>query len=364
MNLVLCTNNKYQDPFLHSQLLCIYNNFEKINKTYLFCRYSNQKNDGIINIDFGKLSFVVYFFKMLQLLSKLDTKDTILHIRGYVSSFIFFFVRLVLFWKNFSYIYDPRGSYIDEFTESTRYFNRNNFLLKILRMLEKSIIKNSIKTIVTTIKFKEFYKKQFLNESKYELLYNTSAIKNVEYKKIDLLSKEIIEVCYMGSIDYWHNLDEIIRVLNYIQRITPKKIKINFFTNYYNKNYISEKLSKVGLVNFEISFITYEQAGERLKQIDICVSVVKPTLSKRIASPIKVSDYIMLNKIIIMNEGIGDFDNHFKKNNSALLYEYGKDLNFTFDEILNLNADNSYLKDMLSIERNIEKIKSILNKVL
>ncbi|MFW2569227.1 hypothetical protein, partial [Aliarcobacter butzleri] len=75
---------------------------------------------------------------------------------------------------------------------------------------------------------------------------------------------------------------------------------------------------------YDVGFVPYFDVKATLLSMDICISLVVPTESQKIASPIKVSDYIQLNKIVVMNKNTGDVDNPFIKNNSAMIYDYGK----------------------------------------
>ena len=99
MNIILCTNNNYTDPFLHSQLLNIYKEIGSIDDIYLSCR-TDKKEKNIINISYGKFSFLVYFFKLFLFLFNLKNENTTIHLRGFVSAFIFFFVQKIIFWKS------------------------------------------------------------------------------------------------------------------------------------------------------------------------------------------------------------------------------------------------------------------------
>lgn len=359
MNIVLCTNNSYNDPFLHSQLLNIYKNINFIDNIYLFCR-SEKKENGVINISYGKFSFFIYFFKLLTFLFNLKKENSVLHLRGFVSAFIFFVVQKIIFWKKFKYIYDPRGAFIIELKES-KFSDKDNFLLKILKLIEKNLINNSIKTIVTTERFKQLFVNQYGCVDKLVILYNTSSFINKNKNKGYLKNKELINICYVGSINYWHDLDEIIKVLSYTKNLVKQKNKIYLFTNFKEITLIEKKLKERDILEYEVTFVPYNQLENRLKDMDICISVVKPTISSEIASPIKVSDYIMLDKVIVMNKGIGDFDDFFIENKSVQLYDYGRKLNFTFEDLLSLDIDkNDLIKSKLYISSNIEVIKYLI----
>ena len=175
MNIVLCTNNNYEDPFLHSQLLNIYKEFDFVDNITLFCKMKdNTSSINIKNISYGKLSFFIYFFKLLDTLIRINKDNTVFHIRGFVSGFIFYIASKIVFWKKLKYIYDPRGAFIIELKES-KSLKESNFLLEILKKVDKDLIEKSIKTIVTTERFKELYIEEYGLDNKYEVLYNASS---------------------------------------------------------------------------------------------------------------------------------------------------------------------------------------------
>src|SRR5690606_27551634 len=72
-----------------------------------------------------------------------------------------------------------------------------------------------------------------------------------------------------------------------------------------------------------VSYVNYHSIPGALADKHVGVSVVRPTLSSRIASPIKISDYVALGIVPLMNEGIGDFDAHFRTEGAAILYKFG-----------------------------------------
>jgi hypothetical protein len=75
-----------------------------------------------------------------------------------------------------------------------------------------------------------------------------------------------------------------------------------------------------------VDYVRYHDIPARLAKMHIGVSVVRPTLSTRIASPIKVADYVALGLVPLLNRGIGDFDAHFTAEGSAILYDFGSEV--------------------------------------
>ncbi len=360
---VLLSNNVEKDPFLYSQLLDIYKDLDYFDKEYVFCDGTSKlelyKATVISNAATKKSSvrYLIYYYNLLRLLYVNRKNELSIHVRGFVSGVLFYFVPKILF-KSIKYIYDPRGAFLAERMELG-----NNPLLKVLITIEKKLIANSIKTIVTTEKFKELFISNYGYPNNYLVCYNSSSFKPLN-NEIELDSLSVVNVCYCGSVNHWHNLDEIARVMKHVYDLYPTKAKIYFFTNVKNKHEIQNKLSSIPKDSLIIDFIPYNELETALSKMHICISVVKPAVSTIIASPIKVSDYILQNKHIILNDGIGDFDDHYFINNSALLYKYGEKLNFTAENLNKLKPyKNLDLREKICLKTNQNKIfKYLLNQ--
>jgi len=366
--LLMLTNNAEEAPFLYSQLLDIYEGNKIFEEHYVFCG-GTQKNilkgyAKVLNNGLGKpkgLSFVYYYIQIIRFLhSKKDTEITI-HIRGFVSAILYYLIpKLGL--RKIKYVYDPRGAFLIEKKES-----KNAKIIQWLKPIEKRIIANALFTIVTTKRFKSLFIKEYGFEHKYLVCYNSSSFKYKQVLKNTILEVSELKLCYMGSVNYHHDLDEIYRLISYLVKLfNDKKIILYFYTSKRHHNLVKQKLSNIPNLECIIDVIHYTKMEQALEKMDICISVVRPTKSTKIASPIKVSDYIMLNKIIILNKCIGDFDEFYIENNSALLYEFEKDIDFTLNDILNLNpSKNRHLaENYLNKNANKEKILTLLTKQL
>jgi len=359
--LLLLTNNIESAPFLHSQLLDVYKDVTFYDKKIVFCGGTDKEKIGAYitkrnyTSSTSVFKYLKYYFNLFKELWINRKSSQTIHLRGFVSAFLFYFIPK-FFIKEYKYIYDPRGAFLIEQSEVN-----NKALNVFLKKIEKKIISKSITTIVTTNNFKNLFTDHYGYDKKYLVCYNSSSFNNVS-NAIDIEKLELVNICYCGSVNHWHNLDEIARLTKYIYDILEKKAKIFFFTSPKNKDEIIKKLHPIPETDIQVRFVPYKDLEEELNKMHICLSVVMPTISTRIASPIKVSDYIMLNKHIVMNEEIGDFDDFYLKNNSALLYKYGKELNFKKHDIINLNLDkNKELIPKLRVKTNTNNIIKVLN---
>lgn len=364
-NIILLTNNNFNDPFLHSQLLNIYQKSEDIQNIKLFARGKSSKiNDNVTVFNYHKkygfLSFINYFILAKRVLgNEVKANNSLLHIRGFVSGVLFYFLSPFLKVK-FDFIYDPRGAFILERKESKSWISH---LSGILFRIEESLIKRSLFTIVETENLKEYFIKNYNYANKYILCYNSSSFRvSQEIKRIDYDKQ--VKVCYIGSLNFWHPLEEILRLFEYIEKVMGKgNVEFYLLTQTKNHQKFEQSLKKFNLSTVHIDFIKYEEVESFLEKMDICVSVTRPIESIKYSSSIKIADYLLLNKRIIMTKGLGDFDNFFSKNKSALLYGYGEKLTFSKKEIDRIEVlNNEELKSVLTNEHNFSIINEVIQK--
>ena len=362
--LLMISNNAVSDPYLHSQLLDIYENCDLFDQYSIFCgegkeeflRYANIIENGLSKKSFRR--YPLFYYNLVKTLYKNRKNEMTVHLRGFVSAFLFYLVPKV-FLKKHKFIYDPRGAFLIERREK----NSKMLFIRFLLRFEKQMIKNSLFTIVTTHKFKELFEGEYGFSDKYLVCYNSSSLK-YSREKYNLAESKTINICYCGSVNHWHDLDEIHRLITYTRNLFLQKVKVYIFTSTKNKEIVESKFQELDESDLVVKFVDYNKLEEELSQMHVCISVVKPTKSTEIASPIKISDYIMLNKHFILNKGIGDFDLFYEQNNSALLYDYKENLNFTLEDILNLNPErNIKLAEKLKISTNRNRILESIIKL-
>ncbi|MBP6386956.1 MAG: hypothetical protein KA327_10100 [Pseudarcicella sp.] len=372
--LILLTNNQISDPFLHSQLLDIYKEDNKVfQEKHLFCGFSNNEinsqssfklhknalNEGIVGL-------LKLLFRFVSFVNALDRKQQkVIHIRGFVSGILYWLSSFFLNGKGkINYIYDPRGAFLNEMVEKKYWLKPIVFLME---MIEKKMIEKSIMTIVTTQKFKDLFVEKYGFADKINVLYNSSSFEDDNsLDRISSLENDIINLCYCGTVNHWHNLDEIIRLLVYTKSVLKGKRVITYiFTQKKYHQEVKDKLQSINFEDFKVEFVPYNELQARLLKMDICLSVVMPTLSTSIASPIKISDYIKLNKLMILNKGIGDFDEFYLENNSAILYEYGEEMVFSANDLKKVNPrKNQGLAIRIDVKTNRKQVfDSICNIV-
>lgn len=362
----MLTNNDYDDPFLHSQLINVYKNNEVFDEMNLFCGQTELIKESEIKLTDNYVQsknkaegFIRYYFNIIRILKLKKSEKKIFHLRGFVSAFLFYFIPKRL--KQGKYIYDPRGSFIYGLEETK--FKKRSFIIWILRKIENNLIKNSFFTILESKGLIKQMTEIYGHTEKYVLCYNVTTFSDNSFPK-KIKSKKSINICYCGSVNHWHDINELYRLFKYLNKLFYEKEVNNFlYTQKRNHKLVKEKFKNFKS-KIQIDFIPYKELEKKLQKMDICLSVVVPKKSTKITSPIKIADYIMLNKIFISNKGIGDFDNYFINNNSAILYEYQKEFNFGLHEIETINVgNNEQIKKYFKLSTNREIILSKIENV-
>lgn len=355
--IILLSNNSDKDPFLYSQLLNVYTDVSQYNDKYVFCSSEqntklasfNIVNNGINRTIF--LRYIVFYINLFKLLVKHRSDNVTIHVRGFISAImLFFFPKFLL--SSYRYIYDPRGAVILNFNEKSKYLKWFEWLFVII---EKDIIKHSELTIVESEKLKTHLKTTYGYPKKYIVCYNSTSLNSKPV--IDGFEfKNTLNICYTGSLNYWHDIHEVKRVFEHlIQVLSTKTVRIHVLTQERYHNIAKQ------VFNFDneviVKFVPYKEMDAELEAMDICVSVVRPTKSTVVTSPIKMADYINKGKIIVANSGIGDFDEFFIKNNSVLLYSYQEKITFTYKDLCKLSPKkNKEILHNFRIETNRQKL--------
>jgi len=117
--LILLSNNFESAPFLHSQLIDIYDDTECYHNKYIYCGGSNQKSikNLVIKNNFATSSVILrytnYFFSLIKLIFQNKKNDITFRVRDFVSPFLFCLISK-FFIKKGCFIYDPRGAFLIE----------------------------------------------------------------------------------------------------------------------------------------------------------------------------------------------------------------------------------------------------------
>ena len=329
---ILVANNPFGHHLLTSQLLDLYAQLAIDRPVILLC---NGIVKGADVADFPWLTVISYATKAGGLVShlnlarkfaqmRLKQPDAIYHIRGFVSGVIFCVSRLFAL-SSVEYIYDPRGAFFIEWREA----GRSKLLSRIFGWFEHRLIRNADTTIVTSRRFERLYRHLFGRNNRYCVIYNATSFPYSGTRGLPE-SDAPIRLVYLGTFNEWHDMHEVSRVMQSASdQLGPERTEIYIYTSDRFHDAARQVFGAIPCAKLHIGYVNYHDIPATLGDKHIGVSVVRPTLSTSIASPIKVSDYVALGLVPLLNKGIGDFDAHFVANQSAILYPFGGEVDLS-----------------------------------
>lgn len=323
---ILIANNPFGHHLLTSQLLDVYQALDLDTEIILLCDgvMANAAIDSLPSIKVvsfatsrgGGSSYINLLFKLIHL--RWSRPRAVYHLRGFVTGALFCLSRMFLL-RSSRYIYDPRGAFFIEWREG----GRPKIISRLLGWIESRLIRNSVATIVTSERFARLYRRLFGHQTEYLTIYNSTSFTFNEDER-PLPSEGNLRFVYLGTFNHWHDMDEVARVMTSATRqLGPDRVEISIYTLARFHDAVREKFSGIHCAALNIEYVKYHDIPDALANKHVGVSVVRPTLSSRIASPIKISDYVALGLVPLMNSGIGDFDAHFRADGAAILYKFG-----------------------------------------
>lgn len=364
--LILVANNPLGHHLLTSQLLDLYRAMALDTQVTLLCNGVMTEGGaphfpGLKVVDFASrfgapFSYLNLLIKLMIL--RIRQPEAIYHIRGFVSGLLFCLSRFCRL-DSARYIYDPRGAFFIEWREA----GKSRILSRLFGWAEAYLTCQAAATIVTSRKFARLYTKLFGPGRTYLTIYNSTSFAYLGGTK-EIPTDGTIRLVYLGTFNTWHDMGELFRVMSHAaQQLGPDRVEVYIFTDRRFHDTVKNTFAKIACRTVQVDYVNYQDIPERLSAMHVGVSIVRPTLSTGIASPIKVSDYIALGLVPLLNSGIGDFDAHFQSKNSAILFPYKGD--FDMSKLVNVRtAPNIEIFDIVSQTSALSTLQPVISSLL
>lgn len=279
------------------------------------------------------------------------------HLRGFVTAAAFCLSRLGRLRRS-RYVYDPRGAFPVEWQES----GRPRRVGDLLGLVERCLVRNASTTIVTSERFRQLFEEQFGDGPTYATIYNATSFPLVDSER-SFPSDGPVRVVYLGTFNHWHPIDEVARVMTQVAgQLGPERVELFVYTLPRFHDLVRETFGTIDCAGLTVDYVRYEVIPSVLIDKHIGVSVVRPTLSSSIASPIKVADYVAIGLVPLMNEGVGDFDEHFRSNGSGVLYEFGGDVDLTGLAEMSTTT-NQQIYDVVSQSEALRRLAPVVGRL-
>lgn len=362
---VLVANNPLGHHLLTSQLLHTYEAMDLDTEVIILCNGVMPHADSgqvpwarVVSFGTSRGSAIAYARLVAALIRlRVSHPQAVYHLRGFVTAAFFCLSRGGML-RRARYVYDPRGAFAVEWREA----ERPRGVGGILRRWEKHLVRNSSTTIVTSERFKQFYQQQFGVGPTYVTVYNSTSFP-FRGSEWSLPTDGPTRIVYLGTFNHWHAMDEVARVMTQAARqLGPERVELFVYTLPRFHDAVRETFGVIDCAGLTVDYVRYEDLPSVLVDKHIGVSVVRPTPSSRIASPIKVADYVALGVVPLMNRGIGDFDAHFLSNKSGVLYEFGEDIDLTGLADISTTT-NRQIYDVVSQAEALKRLAPVLERL-
>lgn len=173
---------------------------------------------------------------------------------------------------------------------------------------------------------------------------------------------------YVGSIGTWYMLSEMLDYFKCLKADNPKAVFL--FVSGEKPAFIKDEAKKKGIdtASILVSSTLHSGVPLHLSLFDNAIFFIRPSYSKKAASPVKQGEIMAMGIPLICNSGVGDTDA------IVLKYKAGKVINELNDETYRANFINKEMFDSqeimdgakayFSLEEGLNKYEWIYKKVL
>lgn len=275
---------------------------------------SNYTNSIIIPNFFGLRNW--FFFKILI---KIITKNS-----EYIICRGVFATNIALgLSESLKVIYDGRGAISAEQDEYGVY-NKTGVENKIFELERKAVLESDFRVSVSE-KLVNYWKEKFDYKDKNHVVIPCSySIKNNNgLSRSDLnYSKEDIIIVFSGSLSKWHSFDTMKKHFeNYMK--SNNYIKILFLSK---KSEISESLKKLFPGRIKDFWLHPNEINSFLSVADYGYVFRENSITNRVASPVKIAEYLSCGLKILISENLGDYSQEIQKNDLGFLIKVNSPL--------------------------------------
>lgn len=313
--------------------------------------------------------FILDYFRFLLLSTRVCFKQNpeIIHVRSYIPMPIAIFLKI--FFKK-RVIFDMRGLLPEEHI----YFNgksKYSVFYLLLKSLEFVFVKLSDHIVVVSNNFREYLISRYKTMCDITVIYcsanqevnnsENEEYRNLFYSKYNLDSSQIL-ITYVGSFYKYQNIEKLFNIIKVA--CETYNLKFLLFTK-TPRNEVYDMLERcdVNPNNVVVDYIDSNELGNYLRFCDYGIILRDRNIINKVASPIKVSEYISSNLKILYSGNIGDFNTLLKE--SGFGFEIGscEDGEFILEKSLNSKYSHE-LRRLVSYEFNQEKYYSIYKRLL
>jgi|GEM_PF-5060313 len=215
------------------------------------------------------------------------------------------------------------------------YFLTNSLIKKIRsRVIEKLSLIMADEAIFVSNKMAQYYKEKFNYKKKFYIINNKAIIPAIKIIRKRYAFNRV-EIVYAGSTAKWQNMDYILKIFKALEK-KDKHINFKIITNdMYN-------FDKYKIGNLTVAHSNPRDIVQELSKSDIGIIVRDSNLLNRIASPLKIGEYLSAGLSVILTENIGCYSDLIRDKNVGCIIS---GVNLEEDVVIIRKFINDYLLD-------------------
>jgi glycosyltransferase involved in cell wall biosynthesis len=263
------------------------------------------------------LSTLVDVFKMRRAAKKLmkHTAFDLVHCRSYISPLV---GNLIVKKQHAKFLFDMRGFWADERIDGGIWDIRNPLLKRVYQFFKKKE-KEYLEQSNAVVSLTHNGKKEILGWKHIEIKENKISVipcaadfnhftiptdkQRIASKQKLGYNKTNVVFCYLGSLGTWYLVEEMLQFFSLIEKRIPNAYLL----------LITQDILRYNLSDFNINpqrvkkySAARSEVPELLAAVDIGISFIKPSFSKKSSSPTKMGEMLAQGIPIIVNDGVGD----------------------------------------------------------
>lgn len=293
----------------------------------------------------GKFILLIeLFIKTLYILKKENVK--IIHARSYISGTVTYFLKI---FKNFFFIFDIRGFWIEERVE-WNLWKKKSLKYKFFKFFEDKIFKKSNSIVTLTQDAKNIILKKNIKNIKISVI---PTCVNLDKKKIIKKNSNFITFTHLGAIGTRYNFDAYLNIVDKIQQTKKNFVCV---INKGEHSYIRQKIKNYNLTkeNYSIKYIPPYEIDNAITASNFGVFFPVSGFYLNGYFPTKLGEFLSNGIPIITCRINNHVDNIIKENNIGIIIE---NIDFIDYEVLNKKI---YM--ILNDAEISQRCKSVANK--
>jgi hypothetical protein len=269
------------------------------------------------NLERGSNAGVFFrdILRLLKMTSRMASNSDIIHCRSYSAAIVGCFLSLI---HRKKFIFDMRGVQPEELVYEGR-FSKYSVKYKILKMIEKVLIRIADYTFVVSEPFKEYV--HSINSS--AKVYNISNPTFFSKYTVPSRHKDMgrLRFLFSGSLQPWHAVDETYRLFSKLYQEFGNKIHLVVAAN----DLIGHKkvLAKynIPLEAYTVDRVPFEAMPKLITSCQFGFCLTRKSFVTKVCCPVKFAEYIASELVIITNEGIGDLSMTVRNKSAGVVFE-------------------------------------------